>query len=281
MQTGNTGDVGTRTGDETIETVAYLARSEHRVRVLELLARGVRERETLLEETGVTRVTLSRVLSGLEERGWIAKSGGEYELTGFGALVYEDLSRLLGTVSLGETYPDVVERLPTEWFGFDVCRLADGELVADEHADPLAATRVVANAVREADTVRALVGSFTSLPMYAYAEATHAGRAGDATVVFDADASALVREDAAIAEQTTGIERRTGSDIYYRTGNDYPCNVDLVDGETVYIGVPRERGGGFDIIESTDDAVCEWARETFERERADATPLSDCRPSGP
>ncbi|GGM68928.1 putative transcriptional regulator [Halarchaeum rubridurum] len=270
MKTKNTD--GTRT--DAVETVAFLARSEHRVHVLELLADGTRTRETLLTATGVARVTLSRILGDLEERGWIEKDGNEYALTEYGGLVYDDLARLLGTVSLGESYPDIVGHLPTEWFGFDARHLAEGSLVADEHADPLAAARTVANAVRGADTVRALVGSFVSLPLYAYAEAMRTGDEPDAEIVFGGGTESVVRDDDGIADCVRAIEANAGTHVYYSVEEPFPCNVDLVDDETVYLSLPRERGGGFDVIECDHPAVREWARERFERTRTRAAPYA-------
>ncbi|WP_363467026.1 helix-turn-helix transcriptional regulator [Halogeometricum borinquense] len=266
--------VAVRSSDDAVEAVAFLARSEHRVRVLELLSDGSRTRDELKMGTSVTRVTLSRILRDLEERGWVRRNHetSEYCLTAYGKLVYEDFSQLLGTMSVGQSYPDLVERLPTEWFDFNIGVLAEGERVVSENADPMAAPRAVANAVRRASSVRALVGSFTSLPMHAHAEATRQGTDPDAKVVYDSEAAAVALDNPDIRTRWQNIESEHGEAIYYSVEERFPCNVDLIDDE-VYLSVGDEHGRTFDVIRCGHPTVVTWARELFERKRTHATPL--------
>ncbi len=195
---------------EAIEGAAFLARSEHRVRVLGLLADGPYTREELLTGTDVTRVTLSRTLGDLADRGWLDRhhDDGRYAITDTGAAVYDDFSRLLETITVGQRYPDVIDALPTDWFDFELRCLVDSDIVATDGADPLAGMRVVANAVGRATTVRAIVSSFTTLPMYAHAESLHTGDAPDATVVFDRGATDVSLENPDLVDRWQMIEPR-------------------------------------------------------------------------
>lgn len=272
--TGEATETGNGSSDAAVEAVAFLARSEHRVRVLELLAERARTRTELTDATGATRVTLSRVLGDLEDRGWIRRPTGDggYALTDLGELVFADFRRLLGTVSVGQRYPDIVERLSTDWFGFELRHLADADLVASESADLLSAARAVATAIGRAETVRAVVGTFTSLPMHTHAEALREGQAADAEVVFDAEATAVGLDDPEVERRWRRIERESDSPVYYSVDDRIPCNVDLVDGETVYLSVGGA-AGGFSAVRTDHPAVVEWARECFERKRAAAVPL--------
>ncbi|GAA0272479.1 helix-turn-helix transcriptional regulator [Halobacterium noricense] len=260
---------------DAIESVAFLARSEHRLRVLDLLSDGPRSRDELSEKTGVTRVTLSRILGDLTDRGLIARhtAANDYALTGFGDLVYEDFTRLLGTVSVGQRYPDVVGRLPTEWFGFDLRHLRDSELVTGGAADPLSAARIVANTVREASSCRSLLGTFISVPMYAFEEALRAGDAPEGMVVFDAGVTETMLDDPDLRERWQEIEAAVGSTVYYSVDDRVPCSIDLVDDETVFLTVDREHDGGFDVLRCTHPEVVAWARETVMKYREDAVPL--------
>ncbi|WP_135829781.1 helix-turn-helix transcriptional regulator [Halorussus halobius] len=264
-----------RLPSSAVESVAFLARSEHRVHVLALLNDRPRTRNELSDAVGVTRVTLSRILRDLEDREWITRRGSEnrYAPTTFGELVYRDVDRLLATVSVGQDYPGIVERLPTEWFGFDVRCLADGELVGDESSDPLAGARIVANAVRDASSFRSLLGTFISLPMYSFEETVRSGTEPDATVVFDPSVTETMLEDPTLLDRWREIEATAGSTVYYGTDERVPCSIDLVDDETVFLTVDREREKGFDIIRCTHPEVVEWADETVEQYRASATPL--------
>ncbi|GAB7013940.1 helix-turn-helix transcriptional regulator [Halolamina salina] len=262
---------------DAVESVAFLARSEHRLRVLALLSDGPRSRQELHDATSVTRVTLSRILGDLEERELIQRraSGGAYSLTGFGELVYQDFSRLLGTVSVGKSYPDVVERLPTEWFDFELRCLAGSELVAEGSADPLGGARVVANAVQDAANCRSLLGTFISLPMYTFEEAVRAGDYPTGTVVFDSDVTETMIEDPDLRDRWQEIERQVGSTTYYSVDERVPCSIDLIDGETVFLTVDREDERGFDILRCSHPDVVAWADETVDAYRANAVPLAD------
>lgn len=56
----------------SIKDITFLARSEHRIAVLDALQEAPRARHELRELTGASRVTVNRVLDDLEDRGWIA-----------------------------------------------------------------------------------------------------------------------------------------------------------------------------------------------------------------
>lgn len=265
-----------RLPDSAIELVAFLTRSEHRVRVLDLLDVGERTREELRRQTSVTRVTLSRILGDLTDRELVARdaTADAYELTDYGELVYRDFVRLLGTAAVGQVYPGTVERLPTERFDFDLRCLADGTHITGEHADPVAGARVVATAAREASSCEALVGTFTSLPMYAFEEAVAAGEEPDCVVVFDAHVTETMLTDPTLREKWRQIEAAGESTVYYGIDDRVPYTVDLVGGDTVFLTVDRDQEGGFDVMRCEHPEVVEWARRSIEERRAEATPLA-------
>ncbi len=263
---------------EAVEAVAFLARSEHRVRVLELLAERPLTRDELRARTDVSRVTLNRILGDLEERNWIGRRGaaGECSLTDFGELVYEEFMRLVDTVAAGQDRPELVERLPTDWFGFDLRDLSDAETIAADESDPMAPTRVVAEALADADAVRALVGTFVGLPMYAHRETIRNGDPIDGSVVFDADAAAVCFEDSEVERRWREIESETDAPVYHAVEGSFPCNVDLIDG-TVFISCGTA-AGGLGVLRTENPAVREWAEAKHERVRAAATPLCERSP---
>lgn len=271
--------VGTEATTDAVEAAAFLARSEHRVRVLELLADGRHAREELTAGTSVTRVTLSRILGDLTERGWVERdhADGGYAITNTGRDIYEQFDRLLETIAVGQRYPDVVDSLPTEWFDFDLRCLADADLVAADSADPLAGMRVVVDALSRASTVRAVVGSFATLPMYALSEDLSDGDAADGEVVFDRNATAVALENPDLVDRWREIEARTDRPVYYSVDETVPCNVDLVD-DAVFLSIAD--GSGFDVLRCADPAVVEWAQDLFREKRAAAVPLERCRVDG-
>ncbi|WP_237560619.1 helix-turn-helix transcriptional regulator [Halostella litorea] len=260
----------------TVEYVAFLVRSEHRLHVIDLLAGGPCSREELRERMDATRVTLSRILGDLEDRGLIQRrnSDGEYELSSFGELVHRDFARLLGTVSVGQTYPKLISRLPTDWFDFDPRCLVDGEHVHGKSADPLAAARVVANAIKEGSSCEALVGTFTSLPMYGYEQAIQNGTDSEVRVIFDSSVTETMLEDPSLRTKWQEIESRIGSTVYYSLDERVPCTVDFIDDETVFLTIDREAETGFDIISCSHPDVVAWADRVISEHRNRAVPLN-------
>lgn len=77
------------------DDVEFLANSWNRFEVLDAVAESPRTRTELKELTNVSRVTLSRVLSDLEDRGWIVRETDRFEATNNGAVVAAAVSRLL------------------------------------------------------------------------------------------------------------------------------------------------------------------------------------------
>lgn len=65
-------------GDAPLDDIAFLARSAHRVGVLDALAEGQRERDQLRDATGASSPTLGRILADFEERHWVARDGRPY-----------------------------------------------------------------------------------------------------------------------------------------------------------------------------------------------------------
>ncbi|OAQ51304.1 hypothetical protein HTG_17355 [Natrinema mahii] len=279
MTAENAGGKTVGEGDEqlpekSVEAVAFLARSEHRLRVLDLLADNARSRARLLERMDATRVTLGRILGDLEDRRLVRRTNPDrrYELTTFGEFVHRDFTRLLRTVSVGQTYPELVSRLPTDWFEFDLRCLVDSEHVRGKSPDPLAAARVVANALKNGSSCEALVGTFTSLPMYAYEQDLQGDTSSEVRVVFDAGVTETMLEDPSLRAKWQDIEATTDSTVYYSLDEQVPYTVDFID-ETVFLTIDREQGTGFDIISCTHPDVLAWADRVISEHRDRAVPL--------
>ena len=263
--------------ENTVEYIAFLTRSEHRFHVLDLLADGANSREELRNRLDATRVTLSRILRDLEDRNLIQQrtSDGGYELSSFGEAVHCDLVRLQRTITAGQTYPKLISRLPTDWFDFDLRCLADGKHVHRKSEDPLAAARVIANAIKGGFSCESLVGTFTTLPMYGYERAIQNGNEPKVRVVFDSNVTETMVEDASLRETWREIQSQVGSTVYYSLDERIPCTIDLVDIETVFFTVDREQETGFDIISCSHPDVVAWADRVIGEYRDRAVPLDE------
>lgn len=75
---------------DPIDQIAFLARSESRVRVLEhLLEHGATSRRAFREHLDVSRSTVTRTLTDLTDRDWLEETDNTYRLTPSGKVVAE------------------------------------------------------------------------------------------------------------------------------------------------------------------------------------------------
>lgn len=142
-----------------LEDVSFLARSDHRVEVLQTLASGPRRRPDLHAETEIPQPTLGRILGGFEDRNWAERRNGEYALTALGELVAERFERLLDTVATVQRLGDVLVQLPTDEIDFDVRAFADAAVWEPEPGDTLSHIRRMEEVWLQADRKRLLGGT--------------------------------------------------------------------------------------------------------------------------
>ncbi|MDX1747981.1 MAG: hypothetical protein R3324_18775, partial [Halobacteriales archaeon] len=120
----------------SLNDVEFLARSESRVEVLDAVHEESRTRDELEGVTDVSRTTLSRMLADFEEREWIVRSNGRFELTPEGAFVASEITRLLENMETAEKLDGTLGWLPTDEFDFDLRHLRDAEVVTLRWNDP-------------------------------------------------------------------------------------------------------------------------------------------------
>lgn len=126
------------------DDVAFLANPDNRVAVLRSLLDGPHSRHVVAEETGVSRVTLGRILDDLEERRWITQRGQVCEATALGAWVEAEFTAFCETMASARRLEAVFRWFPEEGFGFPVSCLADADITLVSRADasaPHLATR--------------------------------------------------------------------------------------------------------------------------------------------
>ena len=107
------------------EEIEFLARSNHRVGVMEELTAGARDRRDLHTATGASTPTMSRILTDFEDRRWIVRDGPIYELTPLGEFVAEQFLGLREAMEIERKLRDVWQWLPREMEGFSVDLFAD------------------------------------------------------------------------------------------------------------------------------------------------------------
>ena len=108
-----------------LDEIAFLARSDHRVEVFDVLGGGPCDRNDLRATTGASSPTMGRILTDFEDRRWIARNAHTYELTRLGEFVAERFMDLREAMETEQKLRDVVPWLPREMEGFTVDLFAD------------------------------------------------------------------------------------------------------------------------------------------------------------
>lgn len=106
--------------DTSIEEIGFLASSEHRIAVLDVLTAGPADRSTLRSERGASSPTMGRVLADFEERQWITRDGAVFELTPLGEFIADQFLDLREAMEIERKLRDVWQWLPREMEGFNI-----------------------------------------------------------------------------------------------------------------------------------------------------------------
>lgn len=258
--------------DEVREAVEFLARSGNRVETLFQLQSGRTSRSDLRSATGMSQVTIGRVLSDLEERRWIATVGGDYQLTAVGRLVTDALEELIDAVSAASILGDLAPMMPTETYDFELERLASATVIRPEPIDPNVTLRTAARQVAESDHVRILTQAFSAMVIEVLYDRVLAEEM-TAECVFSSPVFEALDATREVSEQLVELVAADGASFHSYEG-DIPHIYAVLD-DGVGMGIADEEGVPRAILDVSDPVVREWAIETFERYRDEATLVDD------
>lgn len=255
----------------TGDALVFLARSPNRAAVLAALREAPADRTTLRERVDASRVTVGRITTDLEERGWIERSGQGYRVTAAGRAVSEAYERFVDTVETTRRLADVFEYLPTERFDFDVVRLADAEVLVPTPTDPGHHLSRLAAMFERYDTVRLVAHAVEPRVVTTAAEngtTIHGVVTPEVVDAMRADPALLDRAVPMVEEGTLDL-RVAGRDV-----------VDVqfgVFGRETMISADDDLGIPRGIVVSEAPEVREWALSAYESFRERATPLGATR----
>lgn len=262
------GDPGAVPAD-ALEHVAYLSRSENRVRVLEALAAEPHTRRELQERTEASRTTLGRILTELDERGWAERTAdGDYAVTPRGAHVVREFGPFLAAMEVICEFGETVAWLPTDELDVSLRQFGDATVRRPESNAPTEAGRHLADALRGASTFRAL--TFIAPPQAVGAAIRDAALGGDLTAehVFAGSLVDYIRDNPEGPPPWRDYIE-AGARIYRYDGR-LPCNLFVVDGAVLFLKNRSGHGRVGTAIESRNGTVRSRALELFERYRDDA-----------
>lgn len=252
----------------SLEDVAFLSRSVHRVAVLNELADGPRERGDLREGVGASDPTIGRILNDFERRRWIRRDDHQYVLTRPGGFVAEHFSTLVEQMETERTFRDVWHLLPGELDGFTLDLVADAVVTTVEPGDPYAPANRCASFYPTTDRVRGFDAALTAPHNFeTLAELVLGGL--EAEFVLSPDVAMNLR--ASYPES----ERRIGSSDNLTTwwNESLPMNRLVVFDDRVGIGGYDPDSGVLAVyVDSDAPELREWAVSTFERFRRESRP---------
>lgn len=261
--------------DPPLDDVAFLARSNNRVDVLEALTEDDRTRRGLHEVTGISQPTLGRILEGFEARGWATNgrngNGSPYWLTPLGRLLAEEFGSLLDVAGTVQTLSELPPRLPLDEMDFDLRALSDATITTPKPTDATAHFRREAAVLADTTRLQFLCNQ---------AQPETVGRYRDWVVEDGGHLEAVITGDAIDAALAHPVMRThlremlaTGRVSIYRYDGDVSFMTGLLD-DTASIVPLNDSGVPCAFIESTDDAVRAWVTDTLDSYRTESEPLS-------
>lgn len=259
--------------DSPLEGIAFLARSENRVAVLQAFATDDWTRQELRADLDVSRTTLARILNEFETRRLIARTGQGYTATPTAEAIHERFVPLLETMEGLATLGEAIEWLPEPARAIDVRHLRDAEITTTSNQNPSAPFDHGLASVRDADTYRGLTS--TAIPQYVetVSERTAAG---------DLDGEGVIQASFldVLADAPERVEPWYDiADRLFLYDGQVPVNMHIVD-ETVLIWLGEFADGELEIhglLESTNPAVLSWAEACYAEYRDAADPLDPAR----
>jgi len=258
-----------------LDDVAFVARSNNRVEVLETLAESDLTRRELREATDTSQPTIGRILDGFEERGWVTNegtgNGGAYRLTPLGRLLAEEFGSLLDTVGTIQTLREIAPHLPMEEMDFDLRALADARITTPRPTDATAHFRREAEVLARTDRLQFLCNQAQPETVERYHDwVVEDGGRLEAVITGDAI-------DAASAHRVMGRHVRelltSGRTTIHRYDGDASFMMGMFD-DTASLVPLDDSGVPCAFVESDHEAVRKWVTDTFDSYREKATQLS-------
>lgn len=243
--------------------ISFLTRSENRVTVLETLAEAAHTERELVEATGISDVTVGRVLDDFEERGWIRETDGGYRTTKEGDLLAGDYRRLADSMNVAARIGPVREYLPVEEMDFDFRHLADARISDPETFAPLRAVDRWKRLIRDSDRVVGVAPVTSATTVVAepfHEEVVENGMAFEVVVSTEYYETAGARPE---LRRLLREQLRAGMEMFLADEADEPLPFVATFDDLAAISGYDEAGTLRVGIETHADPVHEWIHDTY------------------
>ena len=258
--------------DTALDEVGFIARSSHRVGVLEGLAEGPCARGELRAATGASSPTMSRVLSDFEARQWIVRAGPSYELTSLGQFVVERFIDLREAMEIERKLRDVWQWLPREMDGFSIDLFTDAVVSHPGPGYPYEPIERLTQLIQGTDRLR----GFDSIVHKSINNETVCRGVLDG-MELDYVYSPVALEGTVAWNPERVMEAAACEHCAVYVHDSLPdgdrCGLGIVDDRAGICCHDAETGALRAIIDTDAPEAREWAISAFERVRREATPV--------
>lgn len=261
--------------NSSLDEIAFLANSENRVAVFEMIAERPRHRDDIRAQSTASRVTIARVLRELEARNWIEHSGNEYAVTPLGEWICDEFSRLVDEVESEHRLRTPLQWLPTDVVTFDVRCLRDAEIILLDGSDATALIRRIVEFHRSGDRIRGIARESAPEAIENHWELTVHGDTRVELVITPEILDSILGHRPSARRFHEMLAEETA---HYFVYEDIPISVGIVDG-AVGINLTDEQGTLKGGLKTENETVHSWAVTLFETCRDRARPVkSDAIP---
>lgn len=258
-------------GSARLNDVEFLIRSTNRLDVLGALQDGPRDRNDLRSETDFSRVTLSRILGDLTDRGWVTRRNDQYEITAEGTIVATEVGRLFANLEAVDTLDGTLRWLPTERFDFELERLADAEVMLPDEHDLTAQIRWVDSRIQDADRIRS-VGTWVAAEILETLVESTVDGGCVCEGILEGHVVDHIRADPDLREPVRVLLESDRASLYRYGGDEARITMSILPDGVLLCGQQGARSFP-EAVATTDEVVVEWATERFESLRAESTLL--------
>lgn len=259
---------------DPLADVAFLARSGHRVQVLQTLADGPMTRPALHDETGISQPTLGRILEPFRDRNWVERRGQEYALTPWGELLVDEFHGLLDTVGAIHHLGSVSQFLPIDQLDFDVRRLGSASITTPQTGDVLRHVRRAEERLRGANHVRLVAD--TIAPHSLEEQRDRVVDASGDELLIESVITGDAIDQALSDQQLAGFIRdllQSGQAPVFRYDGTIPMIFAIAD-DIAILAPTDEQGMPGALIETEDVVVRAWVESKFDEYRDQSTVLT-------
>lgn len=255
--------------DTALDDIAFLANSENRMAVFEILVDAPQSRDEVLDQVDASRVTIARILRELEARDWIKRSGKKYGATPLGEWVYDEFTHLIDEMAAEHRLREALQWVPSDLLTFDVQCLRNAELILLEGSDATALIRRIVDFHRSGDRIRGIARECAPEFIENQWEITVNGDTR-IELVITPEIMAAIRDHPPSSRRF--CEMLDEENAHYFVSEDIPISVGIVDG-AVGINLADEQGTLKGGLKTDNETVHMWAVDLFETCRDNARPV--------